>query len=271
MNSGLGFRDHLGIHRYRSRVHRSEQLGFRSVVPCRGGGSRIADEIGDAVVGFKARQQLHARGQIVVDLALVVPALALALREDHVGDGTGVQVGELLRVIIAHLGDVEGIGSLHQTLVDDAVHLLAVIAGLLGLARLEPLAFLALRMVVQFTEQGLGLPLPRHTAMLGDLPCGLLVHHGAFQTGQGGIDLGDHIAALDEIERDLLNIVLGELDALTLIQLVRALEESIHLDGIISPLALRSVRDSRCVLIGLRFLPHWLSTSYNSFQHHHFT
>ena len=120
---------------------------------------------------------------------------------------------------------------------------------------------LAFGMRVELLEQVLGLRLPCHTAMLGDFPRGLLVDHGTFQTGKRGIHLGDHIAALDQLKGDVLNIMLGELRALTFIQHVRTFKESIHLFRIVAPLSLRGMSDSRCVLLGFRFLCHWRSTS----------
>ena len=64
------------------------------------------------------------------------------------------------------------------------------------------------------------------------------VHHGALQTSKGRVHLGDHIAAFDQIERNILNIMLGELRSLTFVQHVRTLKKSVHLFGIIPPLAL---------------------------------
>ena len=256
----------------RSCEQRCDHLGFAScgIAGSRGNGrcgrghrlfGGFADEIRDARIRFESGQQLRAGGQIVIHLTFVVSPLAFALSEDHVAQGLGIRVGDRLGVRFTDFLDTQLAGGFRQALVDHAVDLLAVVARILALARLEPLAVLAFGMRVELLEQVLGLRLPCHTAMLGDFPRGLLVDHGTFQTGKRGIHLGDHIAALDQFEGDVLNIMLGELRALTFIQHVRTFKESIHLFHIVAPLSLRGMSDSRCVLLGFRFLCHWRSTS----------
>ena len=97
--------------------------------------------------------------------------------------------------------------------------------------------------------------------MLGNLPSRLLIHHGAFQTGQRRVHLGDHISAFDQFKGNVLNVMLGELCAFALIQHMRAFKESIHLFRIVSPLPLCGACDPRCAPLGFRFLCHWRSTS----------
>ena len=93
-------------------------------------------------------------------------------------------------------------------------------------------------MVLDFVIQLLGLRLPRHTPVLCDLPCGLLIDHGTFQTSKRGVNLCDHIAVLAQIKGHVLNVMLGEIHALAVIQSMGALQESVHLSGVIPPLAL---------------------------------
>ena len=256
----------------RSCEQRCDHLGFAScgITGSRGNGrcgrghrlfGGFTDEIRDARIRFESGQQLRAGGQIVIHLTFVVSPLAFALSEDHVAQGLGIRVGDRLGVRFTDFLNTQLAGGFRQALVDHAVDLLAVVARIFALARLEPLAMLAFGMRVELLEQVLGLRLPCHTAMLGDFPRGLLVDHGTFQTGKRGIHLGDHIAALDQFEGDVLNIMLGELRALTFIQHVRTFKESIHLFRIVAPLSLRGMSDSRCVLLGFRFLCHWRSTS----------
>ena len=75
-------------------------------------------------------------------------------------------------------------------------------------------------MLENLLVQVLSLCLPRHTTMLGDLPCGLLVDHRTLETIKRCVDLSNHIAVLGQVERHRLNITLGESDSLTVVQSV---------------------------------------------------
>ena len=226
----------------------------------------LAHEVGHTSIGFESGQQLHAFVQVIIHLTLVIATLALALGEDHIRHGLGVQIDKFLGIVFRHFLNAELASGLRQALIDDAIHLLAVIARFLAFSWLETFAALTFGMGVKLAEQTFGLRFPRHTTVLRNLPCGLLVHHGALQTSKGRVHLGDHIAAFDQIERNILNIMLGELRSLTFVQHVRTLKKSVHLFGIVPPLALRSTSDPRCVPLGFRFLRHWLSTSYCTTQ-----
>ena len=177
----------------------------------------LAHEVGHTRIGFESGQQLHAFVQVIIHLTLVIAALALALGEDHIRHGLGVQIDELLGIVFRHFLHAEFASGLRQALIDDAIHLLAVIARVFAFSRLETFAVLTFGVSVKLTEQGFGLCLPRHASMLRNLPCGLLIYHGTLQPGKGRVYLSDHVTALDQIERNILNIMLGELRSLTFV------------------------------------------------------
>ena len=174
-------------------------------------------EVGHTSIGFESGQQLHAFVQVIIHLTLVIATLALALGEDHIRHGLGVQIDELLGIVSRHFLHAELASGLRQALIDDAIHLLTVIARVLAFSWLETFAVFTFGVGIKLTEQGFGLCLPRHAAMLRDLPCGLLVYHSTLQPSKGRVHLGNHIAALDQIERNILNIMLGELRSLTFV------------------------------------------------------
>ena len=214
------------------------------------------DVVGDAVERFNAAQQLHARVEEVVDLALVIALLALALREHGVGHVIGGDLVKIAHILAGHAVQSKLGGGLVHNLVGQAIHLLAVVGGGARLAGAETLTLGAVKMLDHLAVQLLGLGLPSDTPMLGDLPRGLLVDHRTLKTGESGIDLCDLVAAAGQIEGDVLDIPLRQLRAVTVVQRVRALQKRVHLGGVVAPLALACPGDS-----GFGLLRHGLSTS----------
>ncbi len=196
------------------------------------------DTVGNAGVGFDAAQQLHAGIQEVVDLTLVIPALALALGEHGIGHRFGGDFVVSLDVFLGDAVDAEFRGALVDDLIGQLVDLLAVVGRHVRLAGAETLADGTSDMTGDVMVQILGLRLPGDATMLGDLACGLLVDHGTLQTGQRGVDLRDDITAAGQIEGDVLNIALRQLHTILVVQRVRMFQKLIHLIGIITPLAL---------------------------------
>ena len=215
-------------------------------------------EIGHTGIGFQATQQLHAGIQEVIDLSLVIASLALALGEDHIVDRIRIEIGQRPYIVFGHAVNAQCGRRLVHNLVDQTIHLLLIIRRLLGRSGLEAFALVTLRMVLDFVIQLLGLRLPRHTPMLCYLPCGLLIDHGTFQTSKRGVNLCDHIAVLAQIKGHVLNVMLGEIHALAVIQSMGALQESVHLSGVIPPLALARTCDARLAVPFTKFLRHRL-------------
>ena len=94
------------------------------------------------------------------------------------------------------------------------------------------------------TVQLLGLGFPRHASMLRDLPRGLLVDHRTLQACQRGVDLGDGVPALAHVEGHVLDVLLRQLHAFTVVQLVRVLKKLVDLGHVIAPFALADKRNT---------------------------
>ena len=246
-------------------VVRAEQRRHTRVggAPCTGRTPAVAgfvtatDIIGDARERFEAAEQLHARVEVIIDLTLVIAVLALALCEHHVGDGTGIQIGELAHVLFAHAVHAKACGGLVHDLVDQSVDLLAVVRRPAIMSAREPLPRAAVGVLTYLTVQLFGLGLPRHTTVLGNLPRRLLVDHGLLQPGQRRINLGDVIPALAQIEGHVLDVLLREMGILALVERMCTIQESVHLIGIVSPFALPNASDPRCAFICPVLMRHW--------------
>ena len=81
------------------------------------------------------------------------------------------------------------------------------------------------------------------------------------RTGVTALERGgkhEHIAVLAQIKGHVLNVMLGEIHALAVIQSMGALQESVHLSGVIPPLALARTCDARLAVPFTKFLRHRL-------------
>ena len=228
-------------------------LGHRAAL-LHGGG--VMDVIRHAGIGLDAAQQPHAGVQVVVHLAFVIAALALALGEDHIGHAGGVHIHQVLHIVGGHPVHAEFHGGLVDDLIHQTVDLLAIVGRSLGVTRAETLARRAVGVSGQAAVQILGLGLPHHTPVACDLPGGLLIHHGAFEPAQRGVHLADDVAALAQVERHVLDVLLRQLGVFAVIQRVGTFEELIHLFGVIPPFALARPGDARSVPAGFRLLRH---------------
>ena len=149
-------------------------------------------EIGHTGIGFQATQQLYAGVQEVIDLSLVIAFLALALGEDHIVDRIRIEIGQRPYIVFGNAVNAQCGRRLVHNLVDQTIHLLLIVRRLLGRSGLEAFTLVTLRMVLDFVIQLLGLRLPRHTPMLCDLPCGLLIDHGSGVVIGETAEIGDY-------------------------------------------------------------------------------
>ena len=205
---------------------------------------RSSHIIRDTGIGFNAAEQLNARVDVIIHLSLVIPTLAAALGENHVRDTLGVQIDVFLGLITIGTVNAKLCGGFVDNLVDQTIHLLAVIGRLLAFPRSETFTLRPLRMRGDLAVQIFCLGFPCHTTMLGDFPRRLLVHNRTLKPRQRGVHLGDRIAALAHFEGYVLNVLLRQLHAFAVIQLVRTLKKLVDLGHVIAPLALAYERNT---------------------------
>ena len=197
-------------------------------------------------------QEFHGLGKEVVHLALVIAVLALALGENHVGDTVRGDVDGLLAIGTLGIPQMQVVGNAVQNLEDQTIHLLAVVGGLAGKAPVEDVATVPVRMPLQGPVLTYHPRAPGLHAGLVDLPGNTPVGDGAFQTGQGGIHLGDGVPALAQLKGGVGDLVLRQARILALIESVGPVQELIDLNSVIAELTLPHTGYGGFVPAGIR-------------------